>query len=159
LWSSEVRGMILIGFLLVGACASPRQVLEVKQLHLRDASISEGFDRSEAEVMRGEKLRHFYGAVTAEERQGRLGDYYSVSWEGPEGTEGEEVRLVFEYQQAATGSAIKTMEQKFPGKRVGTGEFVLNGEAYARGGRVLAWRVKFYRGSNLMASRHSYLWE
>jgi len=159
LWSSEVRGMILIGFLLVGSCASPRQVLEVKQFHLRDASISEGVDRSEAEVIRGEKLRHFYGAVTAEERQGRLGDYYSVSWEGPEGTEGEEVRLVFDYRQAATGSAIKTMEQQFPGKRSGTCEFVLNGESYARGGRVLAWRVQFYRGSNLVGTRHSYLWE
>ena len=151
--------IILIGFLLVGACASPRQVLEVKQFHLRDASISEGFDSSETEVMRGEKLRHLHGAVTAEERQGRLGDYYAVSWEGPEGTEDEEVRLVFAYRQAATASAIKTMEQKFPGKWSGTGEFVLNGETYARGGRVLAWRVQFYRGSHLVATRRSYLWE
>jgi hypothetical protein len=154
-----VRWMILIGFLLLGACASPRQVLEVKQFHLRDASIAEGLDSSEAEVIRGEKLRHLYGAVTAEERQGRLGDYYSVSWEGPEGRDDEEVRLVFDYRQAATGSAIKSMEQQFPGKWGGTCEFVLNGEAYARGGRVLAWRVQFYRGSDLVATRHSYLWE
>ena len=152
-----MRWFVLGGFLLlVVSCAGPRPVLHVKQFHLRDVSVSEGAE--EAEVVKSEKLKLLYGAVTAEERRGRLGDYYSVSWAGPEGAESEEVRLVFDYRQAATGSQVHTMEEGFPPGRVGTGEFKLNGEDFAERGRVLAWRVRLYRGASLVATKRSYLW-
>ena len=82
-----------------------------------------------------------------------------MCWFGPEGRERQDVRVVFDYRQAATGSEILSLEQSFPASRVGECEFIISEDAYATGGRVLAWRVKLYRDEELVATRQSYLWE
>jgi hypothetical protein len=56
---------------------------------------------------RAEQLRRFHGAVTAAEKRDRLGYYYSVQWNGPAEKADEPVRIVFQYRQAATGSAAR----------------------------------------------------
>lgn len=147
---------MVCGFAALGpvSCGGPGEVLEVKEFHLKEVDP----DRGESEVVRGDELKRLYGAVTPEERRDRLGQYYSMRWSGPEGREAEPVKLVFEYRQAATGSRILRMEQNFPGTERGNAEFHVNGPAYQRGGRVLAWRLQMFRGEDLVETRRSYMW-
>lgn len=143
-----------LGALMLVSCGGPREVLEVKEFHLR--SIEMGVN--ESEVVRGEKLKRLYGAVSAEQRRDRLGEYFTLQWNGPAGREGEPVRLVFDYRQAASASKVLTMEQELPGTASGTAEFHVTGPAYQQGGRVLSWRVRMFRGGDLVETRRSYMW-
>jgi hypothetical protein len=144
-----------LGALLLVACAGPREVLEVKQFHLKDTEVG----RDESEVVRGEKLKRLHGAVSAAERRDRLGQYFSVQWDGPAGRESEPVRIAFDYRQAVSASKLLSMEQEFAGTARGKTEFRVTGEAYQEGGRVLAWRVRLFRGGELVETRHSYMWD
>ena len=114
---------------------------------------------AEQGVSRAERLHRLHGAVSEDERDARRGHYYMVEWDGPRGTEELPVRIVLEYQQGRTGDRILRQEQEFPPGRKGKAEFVINGEAYLEGGRVLAWRLLLYRGEELVATRKSYLWD
>ncbi len=136
------------------SCGGTREVLEVKQFHLRSTETPRG----ENEVVRGEKLKRLHGAVSAAERRDRLGYYYMVRWTGPAGRENDPVRLEFDYQQATTGSKVLHMEQELPGTAAGKTEIQVTGPAYQTGGRVLAWQLRMYRGEDLVDTRRSYLW-
>ena len=140
--------------LVMVSCGSPPDVLTVKQFHLREVDVSTG----ENEVVRGEKLKRLHGAVSAEEHRDRLGQYFTVRWNGPVGRESEPVRLVFDYRQAATASRVLTLEHDLAGTAKGTAEFHVAGEAYQKGGRVLAWRLRLFRGGELVETRRSYMW-
>ena len=147
---------VLSGGVVLGlvSCGGPREVMEVKEFHLKEVD-----PKLEAsEVVRGEELKRLHGAVTPEERRNRLGHYYSMRWDGPAGRESEPVRMVFEYRQAVTGSKVLHMEQTLPGAARGTAEFHVNGPAYQKGGRVLSWRVRMYRGGDLVDTKRSYMW-
>ncbi|NNM30562.1 MAG: hypothetical protein HKO57_13665 [Akkermansiaceae bacterium] len=127
----------------------------MKQFHLRKTEAGLGED----EVVRAEKLKRLHGAVSLEERQNRMGQYFGVKWDGPPGRESEPVRLVFEFQQAATGSTIRRAEHLLPGTATGKAEFRVIGPAYLKGGRVLAWRLRMFRSGDEVAVKRSYLWE
>ena len=99
------------------------------------------------------------GAVSEEDQRNRLGHYYTIKWDGPEGRENEAVRLVFQYRQAASGSEVRQMEVKAPAGRKGHREIQVIGPSYLEGGRVLAWHLSFYRGTDLIETRQSYLWD
>lgn len=144
-----------LGMLVLVSCAGPRPTLEVKAFRLRDAGSQVGDSN---EVVRAAKLKRLYGAVSLEEREQRLGDYYTVDWDGPAGQEAQSVRVVFEYRQAATGAKVLTKVEERPGTARGTVEFSVIGEAYEQGGRVLAWRIRLYRGGELVDTKRSYLW-
>ena len=150
-----LRGLVAFGLLGLVSCGGGPEVLEVKQFHLRDPKA----DLGENEVVRSEKLKRLYGAVSLEERRERMGHYFGIRWNGPPGRESEEVRFVFEFQQAATGSAIKRVEQVLPGTAKGATEFQVTGAAYLHGGRVLAWHLRMFRGGEEVATRRSYLWQ
>lgn len=142
------------GVLGLVSCGGPREVMAVKEFHLKEVEPKLG----ESEVVRGEQLKRLYGAVTPAQRRDRLGQYYTMRWHGPAGRESEPVRLVFEYRQAATGSKVLRMEQSYPGTEEGTAEFHVSGPAYQEGGRVLSWRVRMYRGGDLVDTKRSYMW-
>ena len=137
--------------MLVG-CAPP--MIDVRPTHLRSLEV-EDYGQP---MIRGEQLRLFYGAIGVREEEQRLGHYYVVLWN--EDSAGEPVRVVFEYQQAGTASRVKRQEQVFDaGETSGRAEFQVTGDDYLKGGRVLAWRCRLFRGDREMGSRHSYLWE
>ena len=156
MWSPWVRKEVLavLTGVLVG-CSTTPEPLQMRQFHLRETSV----DEDEEEVVRAEKLYRLHGAVSQQEREERKGHYYTAEWEGPAGTEDLPVRIVLEYRQAATGSKILRKEQSFPAGRRGRAQFTINGPEYAQGGRVLAWRLRLYRGGDLAATRKSYLWD
>lgn len=132
-------------------------LLQVRHFHLQDVDLAD----SGAEMARGEQLYRLRGAVTMEERTSRLGHYYTVMWENDRvGGHGGGMKVVMEYQQAATASKVLRMSREIPNDAAsGKMEFRITGEAYRVGGRVLAWRVQLLRDGKVIASEQSYLWK
>lgn len=128
----------------------------VKQFYLRDE-----IDKENVEPMiRAEKNRALYGAVSMEERKQRLGQYYTVLWNDPPGAGNGEVEVVFEFQQGGSGSKIKKRSHRFPaGDHSGKAVFSVIGDDYFKGGKVLTWKVSLLRGGRVLATKQSYLWE
>ncbi len=142
--------------LFLVACAGPREALVVKQFFLRDQEPG-SFEDS---MLRMEKARRLRGAVSMEERRDRLGQYYSLLWNHPEGVGQGEVVLLFEYQQGATASLVKKQVRTFPSSDAeGVVEFSVIGDGYFDGGKVLAWKATLSRGGKIISSKQSYLWE
>ena len=148
-WMAALAGLVLVG------CAGTKDPLVVKQYTLRDATVPSMDDP----MVRGEVLHRLYGAVSWSERLDRIGQYYTVLWSDPQGV-GRPVRVVFEYQQAASGDAVKRQVLKFaPEDASGKAEFRIVGEDFRKNGRVLAWRISLWRGEKEVAGEQSYLWE
>lgn len=149
------RFFLLPASVLFAACAGPSDKLEVKQFHLRDEVLAP----TEEPMIRMEKLRRLHGAVTAVERQGRLGQYFTLIWNDPAGLGRGDVEIIFQYQQGASASQVKRMSKRFPASdKTGTVEFAVIGDDYRRGGKVLTWKATLLRGGQEIASKQSYLW-
>ena len=148
-----ILGLMVI--LCLTGC-STRSSLEVDSFFMRDFSMP----APEEPMVRMEKLRRLHGAITAAERNERLGHYYTMHWSDPAGAGKGEVELIFEYQQGATASLVKRQSQRFDSSsRNGKTEFRVTGADFSKGGRVLAWKATLKRGGREIASHHSYLWE
>jgi hypothetical protein len=148
-----LTGLLVI--LCLTGC-STRSSLEVDSFFMRDFSTPE----TDEPMVRMEKLRRLHGALTAAERNDRLGHYYTMHWSDPAGAGKGEIEIVFEYQQGSTASQVKRQWQRFASSdRSGKAEFRVTGNDYLKGGRVLAWKATLKRGGREIAKRHSYLWE
>jgi hypothetical protein len=146
-----MKYLVLLAACLLAACSSPTEPLVVKQFTLRDQDANKEKDP----MVRNEKLRRLYGAVSLEERKGRLGQYYTALWSADPGAEKE---IVFRYQQG--GSRIKEMRRSIPaGSAQGKEEFAIIGDDYFTNGRVLTWKMDFIVAGETIASKKSYLWE
>jgi len=150
-----VRWLVALGVLGLVSCGVPEGAVRIKQYHLRAV----GDDPAGVAPLRAERRKRLHGAISEAEQRERLGHYYAVRWDGPPGREREAVRLVFDYRQAATGDEVRRLEIERPGTGEGVAEFRVTGPAYLRGGRVLAWRLRFFRGGELVETHRSYLWE
>jgi hypothetical protein len=140
--------------LLVSCSTSDEGPLGVRQFHLSQIQPA----GKEAQMVRGEQLYRLRGAVTMEELQHRLGQYYTVSWKNDHMAQGG-MKVVMDYQQAATGSKVLRMSRDLPvDESSGRIEFQVTGESYRIGGRVLAWRIRLQRGDQVVAEKRSYLW-
>lgn len=129
-------------------------LLKVGHFHLKDVNPI----KDDAEMTRGEQLYRLRGAVTLKERESRLGHYYTVSWINDRPGTGP-IRVVMNYQQAGTGSRILQLKNDLPrDDPSGKLEFLISGEAYRTGGRVLAWQIQLIRSSEVIAEERSYLW-
>lgn len=153
---------ILLLAVLLSSCAKNESILAVNKFHLRDTKV-EG--RGSA-MVRGEQRRRLYGAVTKEEQEARLGEYFTVRWNlkgaasGGETSGPGETVVVLKYQQAKTASKILKMSQTYKdGQLKGVCEFHVKGDNYHQNGRVLAWRVELLRAGKVVASQQSYMWE
>ena len=147
---------LLISLFLLGSCAGPPAPLEVKQFKMLNVEI----DNSTDPMVRGEKQRRLFGAVSAAERLGRLGAYYTILWHDPKGAGSGEVEVLFEYQQGATASKVKHLSKRFGSAEAsGKVEFAIIGNDYAKQGRVLAWKTTLTRGGRVVATEKSHLWQ
>jgi hypothetical protein len=148
--------LCLGGFVLILGSCSTNEVLEVRQFHLRTTEVE---SMKEAAMVRGEQMYLMRGAVSNQERRERLGQYYTVNWENG-GKYAEPLKIVMEYQQAATGSEVLSMSKDLPvGEQSGVVEFSVAGESYRTRGRVLAWRVQMFSAGKVVAEKRSYLWK
>lgn len=141
---------------LLASCGGGEpEVLRIRQFHLRDTDIAD----KEAQLVRGEQLYRLHGAVSLEERRSKVGHYYTAHWNTPDVISGN-TRIVFEYQQAVTASKVLTSEHKIPkGQSSGSVEFQIIGDAYHKGGSVLAWRARLMEGERVLDVKQSYLWK
>ncbi len=138
-----------------GSCAGPDNLLTVKQFYVRD----EKDDQDIEPMIRAEKNRIFHGAVSMEERRGRLGQYYTVLWNDSEGA-GSSHTVVFEFQQGGSGSLIKKRTVSFAnGDASGKAAFSVIGDDYFKSGKVLAWKISLLRGKEVISTKQSYLWQ
>ena len=156
-WVVGVRHWYLLILLFsLGSCAGPPPPLTVKQFRLRDFEI----DNSSDSMVRGEKQRRLYGAVSAAERFERLGSYYTILWSDPKGAGSGEVEILFEYQQGATASLVKRLTRKFASaEAAGKVEFSIIGADFQKNGRILTWKATLIRGGRAVATTQSYLWQ
>jgi hypothetical protein len=142
-------------FSLCASCGT-RDIMQVKQYHLRSIDT---VDMKQAPMVRGEQMYRMRGAVSKEERSQRLGQYYSVRWENSNEAQGP-LKIIMNYNQAATGSKVLTMSQDLPAEETsGLVEFSISGEAYRTGGRVLAWRIRMMSGNDVLSEKRSYMWK
>lgn len=149
----KIFSLLVVCFL--AACAGQKKTLVVKQYTLREQATN----GNEDPMVRQEKLRRLYGAVTIEERKARLGQYYTILWSLPQST-GSDREIVFRYQQGGSGSLVKTMKRNIPqGSPDGKEEFAITGDDYFDSGRVLAWKTDLIVDGETVASEKSYLWE
>ena len=140
---------------LFASCAS-KDLMQVKQYHLRSIDV---VNMKQAPMVRGEQMYRMRGAVSREERSHRLGQYYSVRWK-KDSNAGAAVKIVMDYQQAATGSKVLSMWQELPAAETnGLTEFSVSGESYRTGGRVLAWRIRMISGDSVLSEKRSYMWK
>jgi hypothetical protein len=140
---------------LIGSCADTSKEMVVHMHTLRDQDVNNADDP----MVRHEKQRRLYGAVSMEERKQRLGQYFTVMWNSPKSV-GMKREIVFEYQQGKSGSLVKKMNRTLGSDQVsGKEEFSVIGDEYFDKGRVLAWRIRMIVGGEVTASEQSYLWE
>lgn len=142
------------GVTLILASCSNHDPLAVKQFTVRETD--PGW--SEDLMVRGEIQKRLYGAVEQADREKRKGQYYSVRWRA--NPAGGPVTIRFQYQQAVSGSKMLSLSQTVPaGDGSGVVEFSVAGDAYIKGGRVLAWRMTLSQNGQLLGEEKSFLWE
>ncbi|WP_411828122.1 hypothetical protein [Luteolibacter sp. AS25] len=145
----------LVAVFLLNSCAGTDEPLVVYQYTMRDQTADSGGDP----MIEHEKKRRLFGAVSMDDRRERLGQYYTVHWNLPEGSSGDR-EVIFLYQQGKSGSRVKTMKLKLPTeKNDGIQEFAIIGDDYFENGRVLAWKMSLNVGGETIATQQSYLWE
>jgi hypothetical protein len=144
--------VFLAALALILVSCSESETLRVRQFHLRDNKSANGND-----FIRGEMNKRLHGAVTLEKREARKGQYYNISWDGLSGA--GSVKVVFEYRQVIGGADVKEIEKTMSASKEGKLEIRVTGEAYQKGGRVLAWRVTLFDGGKSVAQKQSYLWD
>ncbi len=138
---------------LVVGCADPADPLVVKMHTLRDQDVNLAQDP----MIRHEKMRRLFGAISMEERRQRLGQYYTVFWNADPSAE---KKILFQFLQAGSGSRVKSMRREIaPGTSTGKEEFAVIGDDYIENGRVLAWKISLVSGGETIATEQSYLWE
>jgi hypothetical protein len=151
---------LLLGalMLMLVSCGND-EVLSVRQFHLQDTEVSRDYYRSSKEnrFVRGEINKRVHGSISAKEREAKKGRYYTVSWDTLKNS--SPIRIVFEYRQSRSGAREKKLEETFPPSRQGKTEFQIIGEAYLKGGDVIAWRATLYEGGKPIAVKKSYLWD
>ena len=148
-----LQAILLTG--LISSCATKEvEPLRVSMFHLKSIQIND----DSSQMIRGEQQYRLKGAVTNTERQSRLGQYYTVRWQSVDRATSS-LRIVMDYEQAATGAKKLQMIQELPANEdSGTIEFQITGENYRKNGRVLSWRVRLMDGSQIIDEKRSYLW-
>lgn len=148
----KILTIAVLGFLIIG-CAKNTDPLVVKMQIVRDQNTL----NKEDPMVDHEKAIRLHGAVSMQERRQRLGQYYTVLWKADAGVNKE---ILFEYQQANSGSKIKTIKRHLDVDALsGKEEFSVIGDNYFDNGRVLTWRITLIADGKTIATKQSYLWE
>jgi len=102
-------------------------------------------------MVRGDQQRRLYGAITIEEHEARLGQYYEVRWD----LKGKEHLLA-----QTLNSELKVISKQYPTDVTkGKIDFQIIGEDYKTNGRVLAWKAELVIDGKIISSKQSFLWE
>lgn len=101
-----------------------------------------------------------HGAIESTERYDRLGNYYYVVWEDSQPK--LPAKLVFQYQQGATGSKVFSLVENIPPRHSARSNktiFTFNGEERKLKGDILAWKLTLWVNHKPVSSKQSFLWQ
>ncbi len=154
MWNWFVWSLVVISAPFFCSCSGVSERVDVREFHLKQIT-KVSRDSLVARAEQGKRLR---GAVTRQEQLDRLGQYYSVIWDQPFGSD-EDVRVVFLYQREVSGHERLSQVQEFAaGSGVNQCEFIFIGDDYRKNGRVLCWKVELFAGGENLGVVESYLW-
>ena len=103
-----------------------------------------------------ERKRAEFGAVTANERREREGNYYTFFWRA---SETADITVRFEYRQANLGPYVMAKESTYPNARGSYAtRFQVTGAAYETEGAVTQWRALLIRDNRIVALTQSFQW-
>ncbi len=113
------------------------------------------------EALRFETRYHSYGAVTNTQQQQRYGHYFTYNWKALGKT--VPTRMEWNYlTEMARDKNGKKIVRDLPDKKPLRGwrraRFTVSGEEFLHEGRVIAWRLRIYSGSELLGETASFAW-
>jgi len=104
-----------------------------------------------------ERQRIDFKAVTAVDRNQRLGNYFTFFWRA---TKKADLTLRLEYQQAKLGKYVMAKEIDYPNfKGSKQSDFAVIGDDFTGFGRVTAWRAVLIENNRIVALSQSFLWD
>lgn len=154
----KARTLLMVGSLAVLASCVPSEprIDEVMDLPLKTTERPEW----ETGLLRANANYMLFGAVSEQDRQNLLGDYYFVTWSDVRPD--LPARLVFRYTQARTGSRVLESIVDYRSGRQG-GEkheaFAFNGPDRRVDGDILTWKLLLEVDGKVVDSKQSFLWE
>lgn len=140
---------------MVGCAGTPVGIDRVKEFRLTTTE----YGHLAPGLVRAQTAAALHGAMTSKEREDRLGQYYTVYWHDREPQ--VPLELVFEYQQASTGSKVLTRKLDYPAGRAGgsvESHFDFIGPEYRKSGTIMTWCASLVRDGKVVARKTSYLW-
>lgn len=103
-----------------------------------------------------ERERVNFKAVTAADREQRLGQYFTFIWRT---TRKADITVRLEYRQENLGSYVQARELSYKdvkgSKKTG---FDIIGDDYIEDGRITAWRALLIENGRIVGLTQSYLW-
>jgi hypothetical protein len=149
--------LVAVALAALTSCAAPTNGFsKVKITRVNAASRLRSVDQS----INFEQRHFLHGALTSQEIRERSGNYYTAFWNVADDSQPVTVR--FEYRQAKTGSKVLVKEESVTPSGSNTTQFRIVGTDYQTDEEknpVTAWRLSLVRGSEVIATKKSYLWE
>lgn len=109
-----------------------------------------------SEMMRFERRRLDFGAITALDRKMRYGQYFTFFWRA--GREAD-ITVRLEYRQSNLGPYLLAKEVDYPdAKGSYSTDFEVIGDEYLNDGRVTMWRAVLIENGKIVGLTQSYLW-
>jgi hypothetical protein len=122
----------------------------------RNDPIAEKLQPTQEDMIRFERLRVNFGAVTANDRRERYGQYYTFFWRA---TRPADLTIRFEYRQANLGSLVQARELSYSAAKGSfKSEFDIIGDDYLDDGAITAWRAVLIENGRIVALNQSFLW-
>ena len=110
-------------------------------------------------MIRNERSRRLYGAITPLEQRAREGHYYTVFWRTDDPLTPATVKMEYRQGDVVDEILVKQVEVDPAGEESHTTDFEVIGEEYKDDGEVLAFRFSVEQNGQVIADDKSYLWE
>ena len=166
------RIAVLLGMMLAAAtsfCAEPAHLLDkanVLPLALDDQiqfrktimflNDPKTFKPTKNSMIEFDRDRMNFGALTAVDREQRLGQYFTFFWRTDRKAD---LTVRFEYRQENLGSYVQAREVAYnQAKGTLKTAFEIIGDDYLTDGRITAWRAILIEKGKIVGLTQSYLW-
>lgn len=145
-----------ISLLALSSCSHESKIERVRDVPIKSVAIP----AFETGLHRAQITYVMRGALTHEEMEARLGEYYYVTWYDahPE----LPAQLVMRCQTGETGATVHTKTINMPAPRKSGGSqktvFSFIGDEYKKLGSLLTWRVDLKVNGKIVSTKRSFLW-
>jgi hypothetical protein len=107
-------------------------------------------------MIKFERERINFGAITQNDRRERWGHYYTFFWRTARPAD---LTVRFEYRQQNLGAHVQARELRYPNAKGSLkSEFQIIGDDYEQEGKVTAWRALLIENGKIVALNQSFLW-